>query len=63
MDEKERQEDLALLRELERQLRNLDRDILDYPLRGDDKRYRFLNQKAANYRDMIQRLKSKLYEN
>jgi hypothetical protein len=63
MDEKERQENLALLRELERQLREIDKKLLRHPPHGDDEEFEFLRKKAINYRDMIQTLRSKLYEN
>ena len=63
MDDKERREKVALLLELERQLREIDVKILKYPPHGDDYEFDFLRRKAIKYRDMIQTLRSQLYEN
>lgn len=47
---------------MERQLRNLERQLILIDPRGDDKEYDFLNKKAIYYRDKLKELEERLSE-
>jgi hypothetical protein len=54
------EESLELKRLLEKYLLEIDDSILTYPPFGDDSKFEFLINKAINYRDIIQKIKSDL---
>lgn len=60
MDEIERQDLLAMQREIERLLRKLEEKIIGYPPKAADEPFNFMLKKAVVYRELLREIQSRL---